>query len=598
MTETKIVLNQSKKAADNDLLEDFPKREIPKSKEINFVVGTQLDGEHKCYQVEIDVSFDCRVGDLLEARDNRTGRNYLLMVTDIEYAFSHREEHAQMLDLLRRRPDKEIDDPTFRALCKNLAICNLLGEIRSGEITEQGYRPSKYTTTAFRASGNTEKLMASEWQIGINIGSLRVGRDKRQDIPVHFSTVDLAGKRFLIVGQTGKGKSTAMRQLLDGHLRLMNSYKDKTDKRKVGFLVDDFKMEYPFDTYNQAGETVPGLVNKLGNIAKEKLIILTCNCNEYQKYGEKVRDILQLKLPLETLSLSVFCDLTNLTEAQTNVVRLIEDTDRKPSEFFNDLLAVDQYGMPDTVVWGKKYGPMFYSEAGKKKVRANKESKQKSQSLNQGSQEELEESDIDKGLRDRLSYIRRAVQRLLKMPFMTKNANQGDCTGKLLQYLHEGCTVIVDKNHLEDHQREMLTVILLYQIFRHNQALASGSEEQRKQMIPVVVAVEEAQYLLSKEKVADPESIFAKIAFTGRSYQIGLLAITQRPQAIQKELLGQFDGFLVLPLEHANDFRHLADACPVLSGYRNDLASAPLGGGVLAYGSPKKVVSVQIENYI
>ncbi len=157
--------------------------------------------------------------------------------------------------------------------------------------------------------------------------------------------------------------------------------------------------------------------------------------------------------------------------------------------------------------------------------------------------------------------------------------------------------MIVDKQRLEDHQRELLTVMLLYHLFRHNQQLASGNKDQRDQMIPVVVTVEEAQYLLSKDKVADPDSIFAKIAFTGRSYQIGLLAITQRPQAIQKELLGQFDGFLVLPLEHANDFRHLAEACPSLSGYRNDLASAPIGGGVLAYGTPKQIVSLQIENY-
>lgn len=581
MTEIKTRHNQSKSSASNDLLEDFPKRDIPKPKEINFVVGTQIDGDQKCYQVEIDVSFDCRVGDLLEARDSRTGRSYLLMIADIEYAFPHREEHAQMLDLLRRRPDKEVDDPTFRALCKNLAICTLLGEIRSGEITEQGYRPSKYTTIAIRASTHTEYLMASEWQVGVDIGSLRVGREKRPDVPVRFSTLELAGKRFLIVGQTGKGKSTAMRQLLDGHLRSIYS---KKEKRQVGFLVDDFKMEYPFDTYNQAGETVPGLVSKLGDIAKEKLVILTCNPREHENYRKQVKDILKLQLPLETLSLSVFCDLFNLTEAQTNVVRMIEDTGRKSSEFFNDVLAVDDFGMPDTVIWGQKYGSIFYSAQGKKKVKKGEEIG--------------EEEDIDKGLRDRLSYVRRAVRRLLNMPFMTQNASEGDCTGKLLQYLREGCTVIVDKNGLEDHQREMLTVILLYHLFRHNQALASGSEAQRKQMIPVVVAVEEAQYLLSKDKVADPDSIFAKIAFTGRSYQIGLLAITQRPQAIQKELLGQFDGFLVLPLEHANDFRHLADACPTLSGYRNDLASAPIGGSVLAYGSPKKVVSVQIKNYV
>ena len=572
----------SQTLSNNELLDDFPKRDIPKPREINFVVGTQLDGEQKCYQVEIDVSFDCRVGDLLEARDSRTGRNYLLMIADIEYAFPHREGHAEMLDLLRRRPDKEVDDPTFRALCKNLAVCTLLGEIRSGEITEQGYRPSKYTTTAIKASSNTEDLMASEWQVGTNLGCLRVGKESREKVPVRFSTLDLVGKRVLIVGQTGKGKSTAMRQILDSHTISMAS---KEKERKVGFLVDDFKMEYPFDINNQAGEKVPGLVTKLGNVAKEKIVILTCNPNYYSIYKGQVKDIVKLQFPLETLSLSVFCDLSNLTEAQTNVVRLVEDSGRTSSaDFFNEILAVDEYGMPDTVIWGKKYGPMFYSAQGKKKVKK---------------QEEIsEEDDIDSGLRGRLSYIRRAVQRLLNMPFVTKNASKEDCSGKLLSYLREGCTVIVDKNHLEDHQQEMLTVILLYHLFRHNQKLASGSEEQRKLMIPVVVAVEEAQYLLSEDKVADPDSIFAKIAFTGRSYQIGLLAITQRPQAIQKDLLGQFDGFLVLPLEHANDFRHLADACPALSGYRNDLASAPVGGGVLAYGSPKKVVSIQIKNYV
>ncbi|MCT7980259.1 ATP-binding protein [Laspinema olomoucense] len=580
MTEAKNIMTNSG-ASSNTLREFFPPREVPQPKEINFVVGTQSDGDQKRYQVELDVNFDCRVGDLLEAKDNRTDRHYLLMVVDIDYAFPHKTEHAQMLDLLRRRPDKEVDDPTFRALCKNLAICTLLGEIQEREITERGYRPSKYTTTAVEASSHTEKLMASEWQIGVNIGSLRVGRENRPNVPVRFSTVELVGKRFLIVGQTGKGKSTAMRQLLDGHLRAMSS---KQENRQVGFLVDDFKMEYPFDTYNQAGETVPGLISKLGAVSKDKLVILSCNPDEYREHTHRIRDIVQLQLPLETLSLSVLCDLANLTEAQTNVVRLIEDTGKKTSEFFSDLLAVDEYGMPNTVIWGRKYGPMFYSAAGKKKVKKGEEIS--------------EEEDIDKGLRDRLSYIRRAVQRLLKMPFMTRNASYGDCTGKLLQYLREGCTIIVDKNQLEDHEREMLTVVLLYHIFRHNQGMASGSKEQRDRMIPVVAAIEEAQYLLSQDKVADPDSIFAKIAFTGRSYQIGLLAITQRPQAIQKELLGQFDGFLVLPLEHANDFRHLADACPALSGYRNDLASAPIGGGVIAYGSPKKIVSVQIENYL
>lgn len=566
----------------NYSLEAFPLRDIPEPQEINFVVGTKADGDRKVYEVELDISFECRVGDLLQAKDTRTGRNYILMVSDLEYAFPHTEAHAEMLDLLRRRPDKNIDDSTVRAFCKNLAICNFLGEIIGGEVTEKGYRPSKYTTTVIKASDDTEQLMASEWQSGVIIGCLRIGREKREKISIKFPTAELVGKRVLVVGQTGKGKSTLVRHVLDGHGHL-HSQASNTNERKVGYLVDDFKMEYPFNITNEKGITVPGIANKLGEAAKEKLVILTCNPNYYEEHKGLVRDIVKIKLPLETLSLSVFCDLANLTEAQTNVVRLIEDSGTSSNKFFRDILAVDEHGMPDVLIWGQKYGRMFYSKQGRKKAKEGKEIE--------------DEGDIDNNLTGRLTYIRRAVQRLLNLPFVTRNDDAGNCTQKILDYLKEGCTVIIDKNHLEDYQREMLTVMLLFQIFRHNQKLASGSVEDRQKMIPVVFAVEEAQYLLEKDKVADPESIFYKIAFTGRSYQIGLLAITQRPQAIQKELLGQFDGFLVLPLEHANDFRHLADACPALSGYRNDLASAPVGGAVLAYGSPKKVVSVQINNY-
>ena len=571
------------KHAESSPYDFFPPRRIPDSRQINFVVGTKSEGEQKLYLVELDSTFEGRVGDLLEAQDARTTRRYLMMVSDIEYAYPHKEEHAEMLDLLRRRPDRELDMPTFNALCKNQAICVLLGEIDDQTTTENGYRPNKYTTTVVRANTDVERLMVNNWQTGIPLGCLRIGREQRENMPVLFSTSRLVGQRFLIVGQTGKGKSTAVRHLLDGHIRMMHA---EQKSRRVGFLVDDFKMEYPFDIHNQENKRVPGLVSTLGPAAKSNVVIVTCapDAEDFSGRRELVRDILKLSVPLESLSLSVFCDLMNLTEAQTNFVRLIEDSEKaSPAEFFRDVLTNDEYNMPNNLLWGKKYGPMLYSDQGRKKWKKNEEI--------------TSDEDIEKSFRDRLGFIRRATQRLLKMPFMTAKSDWS-CLEKLRKYLGEGCTVIIDKkNRLDDHQREMLTIVLLNYLFRYNQERASGEQAQRDPMLPVVVAVEEAQYLLSKDKVADPDSIFAKIAFTGRSYQIGLLAITQRPQAIQKELLGQFDGFLVLPLEHANDFRHLADACPALSGYRNDLASAPIGGGVLAYGTPKQVVALQIQDY-
>jgi hypothetical protein len=571
---------ESQNISSNEVSKLFPKRDIPKPKQINFIVDSKpADHESsKLYVIELDISFECRVGDLLEATDNRTGRKFLLMVSDIDYAFPHREEHAQMLDIMRQR-HKEVDQETFNALCKNIAICNLLGELKESEISESGYRPSKYTTTVISASKETEKLMAVGWDRGVPLGCLRIGREEREEILIHFPSSELAGKRVLIVGQTGKGKSTTMRQLLDGHIRQASSA-----ERKVGYLVDDFKMEYPFAIPNERGDEVPGLVDTLGKNAKDNLVVLTAFPDRYSEHSEKLKAITRLSIPLDEIPLSVFCDLANLTEPQANVVRLVEGSGKSSEEFFSDLLAVDEHGMPDTIRWGKKYGRIFYSDQGKRKAR-------KGEDID-------DEKDLDsKRLTDRLPYIRSAAQRMLNMPFISENKSDSNCLPALIDYLRSGYTIIVDKSDLTDHQRELLTVLLLSHLFMHNQKLASGGKSNKDKMVPVVVAVEEAQYLLSKDKVADPDSIFAKIAFTGRSYQIGLLAITQRPQAIQKELLGQFDGFFVLPLEHANDFRHLAEACPALAGYRNDLAFGRAGSGVLAYGTPKRVVSVQIKNY-
>ncbi|GCE15088.1 ATP-binding protein [Tengunoibacter tsumagoiensis] len=573
-------MNTNEQAMQSDIYTLFPDRVILPRKQINFVVGTKMENDQKLYLIELDPTFETRVGELLEALDSRTGRQYLFMVTDIDFAYAHREEHADMLDTLRRRPDKDMDEVTFSMLCKNLAICLFKGEIENKNTVDHGYRPNKYTTTAQKAGDEIERLLVTNWRAGTPLGCLRMGMASRKDMIIHFSTTQLVGQRFLVVGQTGKGKSTAVRHLLKGHMNTMNS---NLEKRKVGFLVDDFKMEYPFDIQNQHGEIVPGLVTSLGQLAKQKLVVLTCTPHLYQKQKVYLRDILKLEIPLASLPLSVFCDISNLSEPQKNVVRLVDDSHRTSSEsFFKDILAVDEYGMPDTLVWGKKYGKTFYSKEGKKKAISGNDIDA--------------ESDIETGLRDRLEYVRRATQRLLKMPFMTEKTSW-QCFSKLKEYLSEGCVVIVDKSHLTDYQREMLSILLFTHLFQYNQDKANNQIATESSMLPVIFAIEEAQYLLSKERVADPDSIFAKIAFTGRSYQIGLLAVTQRPQAIQKDLLGQFDGFLVLPLEHANDFHHLAEACPSLSGYRNDLASAPIGGGVLAYGTPKRVVSLQIPNY-
>jgi hypothetical protein len=366
----------------------YPPRQLPKRRKANFVIGSKpIDGAgNKVVLVELDPTEEVRVGDLLEGVDSRTNRRYAWQVSDVEPAYEHTEQHAEMLDQLRRRPDREIDDQTFTALCKSQAVCTLLGEIVGDSLSDTGYRPNKYTTTAFKAGDQVEAMMVHGWGDGAPFAMLRKGREVRQKHTVHFSTTQLVGKRFAIFAQTGGGKGTAMRHLVEWHTRQMGLTKVE---RPIGLMVDDFKMEYPFDTKNERNETVPGLVTKLGAVARDRLVILTTNPDRYSGQANRVREILHAQIPLDSLTLSTFADIAGLTTAQANLVQLLENSPRTtPASFFNDLFAVDEHGLPDRARWAHKYGRTFYSDKGRKKVES-------------GGQIDSDE-DVQQGLRERL----------------------------------------------------------------------------------------------------------------------------------------------------------------------------------------------------
>src|SRR5207248_4904404 len=69
---------------------------------------------------------------------------------------------------------------------------------------------------------------------------------------------------------------------------------------------------------------------------------------------------------------------------------------------------------------------------------------------------------------------------------------------------------------------------------------------------PVLVALEEAQRVLSKVKRSD-ENVFPRVAREGRKFKVGICAVSQQPKLIDDELLSQFNTFFVLGLADEKD---------------------------------------------
>ena len=139
----------------------------------------------------------------------------------------------------------------------------------------------------------------------------------------------------------------------------------------------------------------------------------------------------------------------------------------------------------------------------------------------------------------------------------------------------------------------ILSTVLANDLYQHNEDYSSGSRERQREVVPFVYIVEEAHLLLSKEKVREG-SIFVNFAKTGRSFQIGLALVTQRPSSIDDNILSQCDNFATLRLTFEEDVKDLVKASGgAFSGYESDIQNLERGQAVVAFGEPCKVQPVQ-----
>ena len=122
---------------------------------------------------------------------------------------------------------------------------------------------------------------------------------------------------------------------------------------------------------------------------------------------------------------------------------------------------------------------------------------------------------------------------------------------------------------------------------------AEEVETQKKMVIPFVYLVEEAHLLLSREKVSEG-SVFVNFAKTGRSFQIGLVAVTQRPSSIDTNILSQFDNFISFQLTNSKDVADLITAKSDFEGYDKELRTIGRGMAVTAFGEPTRVQSIKV----
>lgn len=145
----------------------------------------------------------------------------------------------------------------------------------------------------------------------------------------------------------------------------------------------------------------------------------------------------------------------------------------------------------------------------------------------------------------------------------TVHQQNSNLINECINYLKIGKTVILDMSLKDSTEASIVSTTLVKRLFENNKASHTNEEEQP---IKCVVFVEETQNVLSDEFVRSNANPFVKVAKQGRKFDIGLVAITQRPSSISEEIRSQAENYFVMHMSNSKDIRALVESNNSYSG--------------------------------
>jgi hypothetical protein len=151
-----------------------------------------------------------------------------------------------------------------------------------------------------------------------------------------------------------------------------------------------------------------------------------------------------------------------------------------------------------------------------------------------------------------LQVIQRRAQRILDMPCISRDPSQPSLSARIVDELMDGYSVLVDTSGLSSMEEILVASVIARRLLESYAQLFLDDRDRFAALPPTLVALEEAQRVLSKALRAD-ENVFPRIAREGRKFKVGLCAVSQQPKLIDDELLSQFNTFFILGLADEKD---------------------------------------------
>lgn len=342
---------------------------------------------------------------------------------------------------------------------------------------------------------------------GIAIGHLCIGEDIQKDKgEILFDLNRLRSRRTMVFAQSGFGKTNFVKVMLY-HAVSDTSY---------GKLIFDLNGEY----VQNSGKTI-GLGGINDSKIRENLVVFSDKANirkdnQHFQFGGTVTINMHKHLTVgDLLSFSA-----GFSEVMKSFLLYLDD------EGVNNFVAnIDGYvNNPSNL--HRDY-PDFWAAA-----------KNKTE---------------DASARRTIAAIRKRIKHLIDEGNL--HSVSSTLVEQVFKALKDGKTVVVDLSLKDSMDASIISTILVRKLFENNKNKFTSDE--LKDVIDTVIFVEEAQNVLSDDLVRGNANPFVRTAKEGRKFQLGIVAITQRPSAISEEIRTQAENFFALHMGNSDDIRAL-----------------------------------------
>ena len=151
-----------------------------------------------------------------------------------------------------------------------------------------------------------------------------------------------------------------------------------------------------------------------------------------------------------------------------------------------------------------------------------------------------------------LQVVQRRARRILDLPCISRDSSQDSLSERIVDELSNGYSVLVDSSGLSDMEEILVASVITRRVLSTYGNAYLEDREAFERLPPTLIALEEAQRVLSKVKRGD-QNVFPRVAREGRKFKVGLCAVSQQPKLIDDELLSQFNTFFILGLADEKD---------------------------------------------